>query len=470
MFTHRHRVHLLLVEAGREQPVGHQPEAVLDRRVRRLAEIGREHRVLGPGGADRLEDALPGDLAGVRRREAALEQGAARGERGLVVDRQALRREVGMRDHDLAHALLERRVDDGEDLVAREVAGREHEAVPRDRAEHGPRLGQHGAVGVDDRHRLELEARRAQLALQLHPDRDPRPRRELRLLAALVDGVDRREPDGARALARGDLDRDGVHPADGAVERDRPEHLDAGNGRAHDRRALRGRGVVRLQLEPAEPELGEAACERHVVDPPGDDVRRDVHVRVERAAQQRARTLGDGGQSLDAHPASSASTARAAPVTRGWTPSSRSSSAARRARARGARRARGCPRSSRSTRRAVGGGERRSPRRARNQSSHPAARAAAAPSSRAAARPFMKTERSSFRAAAAPGSGPSTSTLRAERPEQLREPLGAGAGGEQRRAQAAARHGRHHRHVGEEGAGALDGRRDVALQLARCRC
>ena len=188
--------------------------------------------------------------------------------------------------------------------------------------------GQHGAVGVDDRHRLELEARRAQLALELHPDRDLRPRRELRLLAALVDGVDGREPDGARALARGDLDRDGVHPADGAVERDRPEHLDAGDGRAHDRRALRRRGVVRLQLEPAEPQLGEAACERQVVDPP----RQRRRARCARACRRRraaacarARRRRAG---LDAHSASSASTARAAPVTRGWTPSSRSSSAA----------------------------------------------------------------------------------------------------------------------------------------------
>ena len=344
------------------------------------------------------------------------------------------------------------------------MTGREHEAVPGDRAEHGPRLGQHGAVGVDDRHRLELEARRAQLALQLHPDRDPRPRRELRLLAALVDGVDGREPDGARALARGDLDRDGVHPADGAVERDRTEHLDAGDRRAHDRRALRGRGVVRLQLEPAQPELGEAACERHVVDPPRNDVRRDVHVRVERAAQERARALGDGVRSLDAHPASSASTARAAPVTRGRTPSSPSSSAASSSSCTRRAACSRLPRQSRSTRRSSAAA-RVAPASARNQSSHPAARAAAAPSSRAAARPFMKTERSSFRSAAVPGSGPSTSTLRAERPEQLREPLSARAGGEERRAQAAARHGRHHRHVGEEGGGVLDGHRDVALQL-----
>ena len=84
-----------------------------------LAEVGREHRVLGPGGADRLvrrcsQAILP--VCGVVKQRSS--RRAARGQRGLVVDREVLRGEVGMRDHDLAHALLERRVDDGEDLVA----------------------------------------------------------------------------------------------------------------------------------------------------------------------------------------------------------------------------------------------------------------------------------------------------------------------------------------------------------------
>ena len=44
----RHRAHILLREAGLEQAVGHQGEAVLHRWVRHLAEIGRENVVLGP--------------------------------------------------------------------------------------------------------------------------------------------------------------------------------------------------------------------------------------------------------------------------------------------------------------------------------------------------------------------------------------------------------------------------------------
>src|SRR5919198_5844996 len=57
---HGHRADLLLVEACLQQAVRHQCQAVLDRRVEDLAEIGRQDRVLGPGRADRVEDALPG--------------------------------------------------------------------------------------------------------------------------------------------------------------------------------------------------------------------------------------------------------------------------------------------------------------------------------------------------------------------------------------------------------------------------
>src|SRR6185436_13327200 len=61
----RHRAHLILREARAEQAVGHQCEAVLDRRVRDLAEIGREHVALGARGPNGLERRLPGDLARV---------------------------------------------------------------------------------------------------------------------------------------------------------------------------------------------------------------------------------------------------------------------------------------------------------------------------------------------------------------------------------------------------------------------
>src|SRR6266536_5634229 len=77
---HRHGVDLLLVEARLQQAVGHERQPVLDGRVEDLAEVGREDGVLGPGRADGREDALPGHLARVRRREAALEQRALGGE------------------------------------------------------------------------------------------------------------------------------------------------------------------------------------------------------------------------------------------------------------------------------------------------------------------------------------------------------------------------------------------------------
>ena len=62
-----------------------------------------------------------------------------------------------MRDDDVLHALLERRVDDGEGVVPREMRRREHQAVPRDRAQHLARRGQELAVGVGHVHRLDAE-------------------------------------------------------------------------------------------------------------------------------------------------------------------------------------------------------------------------------------------------------------------------------------------------------------------------
>ena len=75
-------------------------------------------------------------LAGVRRREAAFEQRAALRQLQLVVDRKPLRGELRMGDDDVAHAGRGRRVDEHEDLVAREMPGGEHHAVARDHGEH----------------------------------------------------------------------------------------------------------------------------------------------------------------------------------------------------------------------------------------------------------------------------------------------------------------------------------------------
>ncbi len=64
-------------EPGPEKRVGHQREPVLDRWVRHLAEIGRKDVARRACRADRRERLLPRHLAGVDRREAALEHRAS---------------------------------------------------------------------------------------------------------------------------------------------------------------------------------------------------------------------------------------------------------------------------------------------------------------------------------------------------------------------------------------------------------
>ena len=150
---------LLVAEAGLEELIGEQRQTVLDRRVEDLTQVGGEHVVLDAGGAHAVEDVLPGDLAGVGRREAALEQGAALGEVGLLLERQVLRRELGVGDDDVPHARGERGVDDREDLVAGEVAGGEHQLVAGRDLEDAAHGRQQLAVGVDHRHRLRLDRR-----------------------------------------------------------------------------------------------------------------------------------------------------------------------------------------------------------------------------------------------------------------------------------------------------------------------
>ena len=167
------------------------------------------------------------------------------------------------------------------DLGAAEVPGREHEVVARDDLEHlrEPVLRQ--------LHRRARDAGRGELVLDLAPDRLLRGLGPV--LARLVLGVDRRQPDDPRAFARRDLDRLRVQPADAGVERDRAERVDARHRRAHDGRSLGRRHVVRLEHEARQPELGEAAREPEVVDAPLREIRLDVDVQVVGAADELAR-------------------------------------------------------------------------------------------------------------------------------------------------------------------------------------
>ena len=131
---------------------------------------------------------------------------------------------------DLVDAFLERAVDHGERVVPGEVSGGEDQVVPCDRAEHVARLRQEAAVGRRHVHGLDAEAELAELVLEAGPLRHLVAGLRLRTARRLRRRVDGRHPDDPRALARGDLDRERVHPADGPVERQRPDDLEAGDG------------------------------------------------------------------------------------------------------------------------------------------------------------------------------------------------------------------------------------------------
>ena len=167
------------------------------------------------------------------------------------------------------------------DLGAAEMPRREHELVASDHLEHA----REAALG--ELHRLARDAGGRELVLDLPPDRllGGLPA----VLARLVLGIDRRQPDDPRTAARGDLDGLRVQPADTGVERDRPERIHAGHRPPHHGRALCGRHVMRLEHEAGQAELAEAAGEREVVDAALRQVGLDVDVEVVGAAHELAR-------------------------------------------------------------------------------------------------------------------------------------------------------------------------------------
>src|SRR5215211_488621 len=345
-----------------------------------------------------------------------------------------------MRNHDVADALLERRIDHGKDLVAPEVAGGQDHPVRRDRGEHGARRGKHATTLVDRGNGVAVDAALAQLHLEARPDRQVGIGPLALKVRPLAARVDCGHPHDARALTGCDLDRERVHPADGPVEHDRTERTGAVHHAADNSGALGSGEVVRLQHEAAELEILETARKAHVVDPAPHHIRGDMDVQVETASNQGPR-LGRGGRTLLAHPETSVrpdetaarlrpdeptarlrpdeptasvrqserSHSRLAAATRGSTPSS--SSIATAASISSLRRA-ACTRlpSMRRRRTRSSAPAIVASMSAYSHSSHSSRSAAASDSPTAAASPFMKTLRASFRAAAAPGSDPTRVT------------------------------------------------------------
>ena len=241
--------------------------------------------------AHAVEDVLPVGLPAQRRAQAALQEAPALRESALIVEREVLTRELRVRDDDVRDALLERAVDDRERVVASEVARGEDQVVACDRPQHVSRLGQEPSVGIGDVHGVDAQSEAPKLVLEPRPLGNLVPVLRLGPPGRLRGRVDRRHPDDPGALARGDLDGEGVHAAHGPVEGQSADDLHLRDESRDDLRAL-GRGrVVRLEREPREPELGETLRERAVVDPPLRHVRSDVDVQVVRALHEHARSL-----------------------------------------------------------------------------------------------------------------------------------------------------------------------------------
>ena len=153
-------------------------------------------------------------------------------------------------------------------------------------------LGEQRALLVDDGDRLAREARPRAGRARSGPRPAPCPSGSAaRTSCCSLTDDDRREPHDPRPFARRDLDRQRVEPADAAVERDGAEHGDPRDGLGHHLGALGGGGVVRLQPEAGLAGLQAAPRELDVCDPPRDEVRRDVDVVVDAAADELARAL-----------------------------------------------------------------------------------------------------------------------------------------------------------------------------------
>ena len=175
-------------------------------------------------------------------------------------------------------------------------AGGEDQPVARDRAEHRARLRQQLAVRRRSRAPARSRARARAARAGGSPTAAPCRRASARVRPAVSAGESTVGIQTMRAPSRAAISTaSGFIPPTAWFSVERPDHLDARDDAGDDLRALGRRGVVRLEREAGEPELGEAAGERDVVDPPRRHVGRDVDVQVVRALDEHARAIARPG-------------------------------------------------------------------------------------------------------------------------------------------------------------------------------
>ena len=204
------------------------------------------------------------------------------------------RRELGVGDDDRLDARGDRRVDDGEDLVAR------RDARWRARARGARRRRAPSAARAAARRRRRrtgtgagVDARRAQLELEAHPHRHvavgvgvARPRRtrssELTVGSQTIRAPWRAATSTAVALS----------PPTAWLSMIVPSASTPGTAALTTAARSAVAGVVRLQPEAGQPELEAALGQLEVGDPARGEVRRDVDVGVEPAAHELPRAFG----------------------------------------------------------------------------------------------------------------------------------------------------------------------------------
>ena len=140
------------------------------------------------------------------------------------------------------------------------------------------------AVCIEHRERRRGDSRCRKFALNFRP--------EGQFGAGSVDAscgfilrIHGREPYDLATGAPGELQRHGIEPADGMIQRDGAVSGDARHSLRDNFGAFRRWKIMRLEDEAFQPAPQKFLCQVQIVDAPLDHVGRDVHLQVIRALQ-----------------------------------------------------------------------------------------------------------------------------------------------------------------------------------------
>lgn len=288
---HCHDVDLLLAEPGFQQAISEESEAVLDRWVIRLTEIGAENDPMHTDCTNMRKSCLPRHFPAEQWGKAVLEKGSRFSERDLVLDGHCLGGKIWMRHDNMPNTFLSCGMDDGENLITTEVSGCENQVMTSDDSQDSSEFRYDIASVIDNLDRGNIESRLAHFLLKSCPVWQLASRGSVAKVATFVRGIDRWQPHDARTFPGCDLHCERVQSPDCTVERDRPENVNTRNGRAHNGSSLGSGNVMRLDHVTSETDLAKSLRERDIVDAPWHDVWTGVDMEIVRSTDELARSL-----------------------------------------------------------------------------------------------------------------------------------------------------------------------------------